>query len=133
EPTYRFLRRRSQQDPFLPRSLFGARRRITDRSVSWLAAAASVSFAAWIGSLPLMLWYYYLVTPISLLANLVVVPIAFFVLAGGLMSMVSAPLSNWLSIIFNNANCFLTRMIRGVVHLFAQISGGHFYVQLPLW
>ena len=131
EPTYRFLRRRFAPDPFLPRSMFGARRRITGHSVSWLARAGSVSFAAWIGSLPLMLWYYYLVTPISLLANLVVVPIAFFVLAGGLMSMVAAPLSTWLSVVFNNANWFLTKIILGVVHLFAQIPGGHSYVEHP--
>ena len=80
-----------------------------------------------------MLWYYYLVTPISLLANLVVVPIAFFVLAGGLMSMVAAPFSTWLSVVFNNANWFLTKIILGAVHLFAQIPGGHFYVEHPHW
>ena len=133
EPAYRFLRRRFEADPFLPRSLFGARRRIMDHSVSWLARASSVSFAAWVGSLPLMVWYYYLVTPISLLANLVVVPIAFFVLAGGLMSMVAAPLSTWLSVVFNNTNWFLTKIILGAVHLFAQIPGGHFYVEHPHW
>jgi competence protein ComEC len=133
EPTYRFLRRRFEPDSFLPRSLFGSRRRIIGHSASWLARASSVSFAAWIGSLPLMLWYYYLVAPISLLANLVVVPIAFFVLAGGLMSMVAAPLSTWLSVVFNNTNWFLTKIILGTVHLFAQIPGGHFYVEHPHW
>jgi ComEC/Rec2-related protein len=133
EPTYQFLRRRFAPDPFLPRSLFGARRRILSHSVSWLARASSVSFAAWIGSLPLMLWYYYLVTPISLLANLVVVPIAFFVLAGGLMAMVAAPLSTWLSVVFNNANWLLTKTILGAVHLFAQIPGGYAYIEHPHW
>jgi competence protein ComEC len=133
EPIYQLLRRCFPPDPFLPRSLFGARRRVIGRSVTWLARASSVSFAAWIGSLPLMLWYYYLVTPISLLANLVVVPIAFFVLAVGLMSMVAAPFSTWLSVVFNNANWFLTKTILGAVHLFAQIPGGYSYVEHPHW
>jgi competence protein ComEC len=133
DPTYRFLRRRFASDPFLPRNLLGARRRIVGHSLSWLARAGSVSFAAWIGSLPLMLWYYHLLTPISLLANLVVVPIAFFVLAGGLMSLVAAPLSTWLSVVFNNANWFLTKIILGAVQLFAQIPGGHSYVEHPHW
>jgi ComEC/Rec2-related protein len=133
DPTYRLVRRCFAPDPFLPRSLFGARRRLIGHSVSWLARAGSVSFAAWVGSLPLMLWYYYLVTPISLLANLVVVPIAFFVLAGGLMSMVAAPFSSWLSVVFNNANWFLTKIILGAVHLFAQIPAGHSYVERPHW
>ena len=133
EPTFRFLRRCFAPDPFLPRNLLGARRRIVGHSLSWVARAGSVSFAAWIGSLPLMLWYYYLVTPISLLANLVVVPIAFFVLAGGLLSLVTAPVSTWLSGVFNNANWFLTKIILGAVHVFAQIPGGHSYVEHPHW
>jgi ComEC/Rec2-related protein len=133
DPAYRFLRGRFEPDSFLPRSLFDVRRRIMGRSLSWLARASSVSFAAWIGSLPLMLWYYYLVTPISLLANLAVVPIAFFVLAGGLMSMVAAPFSTWLSVVFNNTNWFLTKIILGAVHLFAQVPAGHFYIERPHW
>ncbi|MEN3369504.1 MAG: competence protein ComEC [Verrucomicrobiota bacterium] len=133
DPTFRFLQRRFEPDSFLPRSLFNARRRLTDLLLSWLARASSVSFAAWIGSLPLMLWIYYLVTPISLLANLVVVPIAFFVLAVGLLSMIVAPFSSWLSVVFNNANWVLTKIILGAVHLFAQIPGGHFYLEHPHW
>jgi competence protein ComEC len=131
EPVFRFLQRRFASDPFLPRSLFTARRRAWNSALRWLARAAAVSFAAWIGSLPLMLWYYHLVTLISLVANLVVVPIAFFVLAGALLSLVSAPLSPGLSLVFNNANWALTKLILGAVHLFAQIPGGHFYVEHP--
>jgi competence protein ComEC len=131
EPTFRFLQRRFASDPFLPRSLFNARRRGLNNAQRWIARAASVSFAAWVGSLPLMLWYYHLVTLISLIANLVVVPIAFFVLAGALLSVVAAPFSSWLSVIFNNANWALTKFILGAVHLFAQIPGGHFYLEHP--
>ena len=131
EPTFRFLSRRFAPDPFLPRSLFTPRRRALNNSLVWLARASSVSFAAWIGSLPLMLWYYHLVTLISLVANLVVVPIAFFVLAGALLSLVAAPFSSWVSVVFNNANWALTKLILGAVSLFAQIPGGHFYVEHP--
>jgi competence protein ComEC len=81
--------------------------------------------------LPLMLWYYHLITVISLAANLVVVPIAFFVLAGALLSLVTAPVWSWLSVIFNNANWALTKLILGAVSVFAQIPGGHFYVEQP--
>jgi competence protein ComEC len=133
DPAFQFFRRRFEPDSFLPRSLFTARRRVLNHSLSWLARAASVSFAAWIGSLPLMLWDYHLVTLSSVVANLVVVPIAFFVLAGGLLSMVAAPLSTWLSIVFNNANWALTKLILSVVHLFAQMPGGHFYFEQPGW
>jgi hypothetical protein len=133
EPSFRFLRGQLDADPFLPRKLFSFRRRLASHFTIWLARASSVSFAAWVGSLPLMLWYYYLVTPISLLANLVVVPIAFFVLAGGLTSMAVAPFSTWLSLVFNNMNWLLTKIILGAVYLFAQIPAGHLYVERPHW
>src|SRR2546423_3215112 len=131
EPTFHFLKRCLAPDPFLPRTLFSTRRRALDNGLTWLARAASVSFAAWIGSMPLMVWYYHLVTIVSLVANLVVVPIAFFVLAGALLSLVTAPFSSWLSVIFNNANWALTKLILGAVHLFAQLPAGHFYVEHP--
>jgi len=99
----------------------------------WLFRGASVSLAAWIGSLPFILWYFYIVTPISLFANLVVVPIAFFTLAIALLSLLSTPLLPWLAVVFNNANWFLAHLVLGIVQLFAQIPGGHFYVEHPQW
>jgi len=99
----------------------------------WLCSSASASLAAWIGSLPFVLWYFHLVTPISLLANLVVVPIAFFVLAVSLLSLIATPLLPWVAIVFNNANWTLATLVIGIVHLFAQIPGGHFYVGVPDW
>ncbi len=120
-------------DPFLPRSLLRGPRRWMHSGYEWLCHGASVSLAAWAGSLPLILWYFHLVTPISLLANLVVVPIAFFVLAIALLSLLSAPLLPWLAVIFNNANWALATLVIGIVHLFAQIPGGHFYVEQPHW
>jgi competence protein ComEC len=133
DPVFQWLQRFVAADPFLPRSLFSRTRRLADRSLRLVARGASVSFAAWIGSLPLMLWYYNLVTPISLLANVVVVPIAFFILAGGLLSMIAAPISSSLSIIFNNANWAFAQVVLGVVHFFAQVPTGHFYTEHPHW
>jgi beta-lactamase superfamily II metal-dependent hydrolase len=68
-----------------------------------------------------------------LFANLLVVPIAFFILAIALLSLLSTPLLPWLAVIFNNANWFLAKLVLGIVQLFAQIPGGHFYVEQPHW
>jgi competence protein ComEC len=133
DPLSTLLLRWSTPDPFLPRTLVRGPRRWIHASFDWLCRGSSVSLAAWAGSLPLILWYFHLVTPISLFANLVVVPIAFFILAIALLSLCSAPLLPWVAVIFNNANWALATMVIGIVHLFAQIPGGHFYVQLPPW
>ena len=133
DPLFRVLQRRAAPDPFLPQSLVRGPRRWLHSSYEWLCGGASVSLAAWIGSLPLILWYFHLVTPISLLANLAVVPIAFFVLAVALLSLMTTPLLPWVALIFNNANWSLATLVIGIVHLFAQIPGGHFYVGEPDW
>jgi competence protein ComEC len=133
DPFFGFLQRWVTVDPFLPRSLVRGPHRWLHSGYEWLCHGASVSLAAWIGSLPFILWYFHLVTPISLLANLVVVPIAFFVLAIALLSLLTAPLLPWVAVIFNNANWALATLVIGIVHLFAQIPGGHFYVEAQHW
>src|SRR5438128_6784434 len=133
DPFSAFLRRWGAPDPFLPRSLLRGPRRLMHVAFESLCRGASVSLAAWIGSLPFILWYFHIVTPISLFANLVVVPIAFFILAIALLSLLSTPLLAWLAVMFNNANLLLAHLILLIVQLFAQIPGGHFYVEQPHW
>jgi ComEC/Rec2-related protein len=133
DPLFGFLQRCAAPDSFLPRSLLRGPRHFTHVGLEWLSRGASVSLAAWVGSLPFVLWYFHIVTPVSLLANLVVVPVAFLVLAVALLSLISTPLLSWLAIVFNNANWVLARLVLGIVQFFAQIPGGHFYVDHPQW
>ena len=131
DPATKLLRQYTAPDPFLPRALLPRSRRLTDPVLLKLSSSASVSLAAWIGSLVLLFWYFHLVTPVSLVANLVVVPIAFFILAIALLSIVAAPLLPGLCLIFNNANWFLAQSVIGIVHLFAELPAGHYYLAHP--
>ena len=45
----------------------------------------------------------------------------------------TTPLLPWVALVFNNANWTLATLVIGIVHLFAQIPGGHFYVGEPDW
>src|SRR5439155_145330 len=133
DPLFGFLRRWGAPDSFLPRVLLHGPRRLLNVCFEWLCRGASVSLAAWIGSLPLIFWYFHLVTPSSLFANLLVVPIAFFILAIALLSLLATPFLTWLAVVFNNANWLLAQLVLGIVQLFAQIPGGHFYIERPHW
>lgn len=133
DPLLHVMTRWSEPDPFLPRSLLSSLQRFWRRAWYLIARGASVSLAAWIGSLPLILPYFYLVTPVSLFANLVVVPLAFLVLAIGLMSLLVTPFAGWLAIIFNNANWSVAATILASVGLFARAPAGHFYLERPHW
>ncbi|MCA1657699.1 MAG: ComEC/Rec2 family competence protein [Verrucomicrobiaceae bacterium] len=132
-PLYRFLVRWWEPDPFLPRSLLGNVPRILQRGWHAIARGLSVSLAAWIGSTPLILPYFHLITPVSLLANLIVVPIAFFVLAVGLVSLLLTPFASALAVIFNNANWSLAWAILGTVQLLARAPASHVYLERPRW
>src|SRR5438876_5185899 len=118
DPLSTFLHHWRAPDPFLPRTLVRGPRRWIHTSFDWRCRGRSVSLACWAGSLPLLLLYFILVTPLSLFANLVVVPIAFFVLAIALLSLLSAPLLPWLTVILNNTNWALATLVIGIVHLF---------------
>jgi competence protein ComEC len=133
DPFAGFLQRWTAPDPFLPRSLLRGPRRWMHTGFKWLCDGTGVSLAAWVGSLPLVLWYFYIVTPISLVANLIVVPIAFFILAIALLSFLSTPLVSGLAVIFNNANWLLTQVVMGIVLFLARVPGGHLYVEHPHW
>ena len=131
EPLFRALLRACAPDPFLPKSLLHPTHRLGLQGWRKLARGASVSLAAWLGSLPLILPYFYLITPVSLFANLVVVPIAFFVLAIGLMALIATPITPALAVIFNHANASLAALMLSLVGFFAHAPAGHFYMELP--
>lgn len=133
DPLFGSLQKLNAPDPFLPRSLLTRARRTFNAIVTAICHGGSVSLAAWIGSLLLIFWYFHLVTPISLLANLVVVPIAFLILGIALLSILTAPVLGSISLIFNNANWFLARAVLLVVHWFAQFPTGHYYFAHLHW
>ncbi|MBA2431617.1 MAG: ComEC/Rec2 family competence protein [Chthoniobacterales bacterium] len=118
-----------EPDPFLPRALLGRVQKLGLGAWEAITRGASVSLAAWIGSVPLILPYFYLVTPIALFANLLVVPIAFCVLAVGVMSLLLTPLLPALALVLNNANWTLATTLLAVVELFARAPAGHLYLE----
>jgi ComEC/Rec2-related protein len=114
-------------DPFLPRLLWSPFHRAREycwRSVSSLAA---VSVAASIGSFPFSAGYFNLVTPSGFVANLLLVPIAFCILAESIFSLI-ASWAGSVALFFNNTNWLFGCLMLGVVHFFAWLPGGHFFV-----
>src|SRR5207237_1347177 len=76
-----------QTDPLLPSHLRPRWRRCLDGPVHFVTSSLALSLAAWLGSMPLVACYFHLFTPISLLANLVVVPLGSLALMSNLGSL----------------------------------------------
>ncbi len=119
-------------DEFMPEVLLGRGQRTALHLRRWMAGTLSISTAAWIGSLPFCVYHFNLVTPVALLANMVIIPLAFMILfiavltfAAALVHLPLVPL--WLG----NANWFFAHAALVSAQAFAAIPGGNFFIDQP--
>ncbi len=119
------------KDPFLPESLLSPGHRFGLKAGQYIAALVAVSTAAWIGSLPLTLGYFHLISLSAIPANLLAVPLAFAIMAVGLLSLGAAGISITLSVIFNQTNWLLSRILIGGISTLAAFPASFIYVKTP--
>ncbi len=130
-PARRLLEGVGQPDPFIPRELLSRSRLALASTSRYFAAITAVSLAAWLGSLPLTIWYFHLVSLAAIPANLCAIPIAGAMLGLSLLALACGLVSPWLASIFNNTNLLLTKGLLAAIHGVAAIPGSHFYVGAP--
>jgi competence protein ComEC len=118
-------------DPLLPPELQPRWREIVRVPARYAGGLLLTSFAAWIGSLPLVAYYFHIVTPVSTPANIVAVPLCGLVLICNFSSLL---LAWWLpggAAIFNHAGWFWMECIRVSSHWFASWPRAYLYVPEP--
>src|SRR5258708_29979932 len=91
----------------------------------------ATSLAAWLGSLPLVAYYFHVCTPVSTPANLLAVPLCALVLMSNLGSLLLAGWFPGAAELFNHAGWFLMECIRVSSQWFANWPKAYFYVSLP--
>ncbi|MEZ0387879.1 MAG: ComEC/Rec2 family competence protein [Verrucomicrobium sp.] len=121
-------------DPYLPRSLLNFWQRASWKGRRELCGLFTVSAAAWVGSLPLTLAHFQSATPISLVANIILVPLSFLVLFTAVLTLMSAAVHlTWIQVLFSNANFLLAGWTINSAVFFASIPGGNFRVPSRPW
>jgi competence protein ComEC len=93
-----------------------------------LASSLSVSLAAGIGSTPLTALHFGLVTPVSVIAGVVLVPVVYMLLAAGLLAAALFPVIPAAARGVNWANAKMAKFCVISAEAFAAIPGGHFQV-----
>lgn len=94
----------------------------------------ALSIAAWIASAPLTAYYFERFTPISLVANLVVVPLAFLMVLAGCLSLVAGSCIGLLGEFFNHAACLLIQGYMWITELLTRVPYANMPVSRPpLW
>jgi competence protein ComEC len=105
---------------------------------TWLLKAGRIilryfglSFAAWLGSLPLAAKYFHLLSPVSTLANVVAVPLGTFALMANLGALICGTWFPWATELFNHAAWGLMVAMTWVSEQATRLPGAYFYVPEP--
>lgn len=130
-PLHDLIRRRLHPDPFVPRRLWTWSQKAASGLVESLGGLAAVSLAAWVGSLPLTLYYFHLVSFSALPANLLIVPLAFVIMVTAVFALFSGLFSVAAAAIFNNANWAFSKVLLGVIHWMSCLPFSFIYVGAP--
>ncbi len=118
-------------DPLLPEELRPRWQRWGLAAAHYLAGGVTTSLAAWLGSIPLVAHYFHLFTPVSLLANLLVVPLSSTALACNLASLA---VGGWFPAgaeLFNHSAWFWMVLMVRISEWAARVPGGCFHVASP--
>jgi ComEC/Rec2-related protein len=98
---------------------------------SWLWSSVAMSCSAWLVSAPLTAWYFCNFTPIGLVSNLIVIPVSFFVILAGCLSLVLGACVYELAVIFNHANLVLVELLVRSMQFMASLPCANIKVEPP--
>jgi beta-lactamase superfamily II metal-dependent hydrolase len=93
----------------------------------------ALSFAAWVGSIPLSAKYFHLFSPVSTPANIVAVPLGTLALMSNFGSLVCGMWFPWATELFNHSAWFFMSAMTAVSEFSTKIPGAYFYVSAPSW
>jgi ComEC/Rec2-related protein len=122
-PIYRWIDRFFRHDSLLPGTLLTTWQRREEKLWSQGSAVLAASIAATLVSEPITALDFYQVTPISILANLLVVPLAGLITVIGTISVTSSLVLVPLAALFNNANWVFAKLLILIVAFFAHEPG----------
>jgi competence protein ComEC len=120
-----------KHDPLLPDELVSGWKKIRHWPAQKFAHYCGLSFAAWLGSIPLAAKYFHLFSPVSTLANLFAVPLGTFALMANLGALICGHWLSWFTVLFNHAAWFFMVAMTWVSVEAAKIPGAYFYVPEP--
>jgi hypothetical protein len=104
------------------------------KSVRYLLQSAAISIAAYLGVAVMVTYYFRIITPVVIAANLIVVPLASLIIFLGMGLLAAGTLFPFAAFAF--ANCIIAslNLMIVIVFLFARIPGAYFQVKdLSLW
>lgn len=94
----------------------------------YLLLFSAVSFAAQLGTLPFTLIYFHKLSVISLLANILVIPMIGVIVSLGILSLIVSTFWTWGALIFSSANMLITDFLFFLVSMLGELKISHFFI-----
>ncbi|MDF1861839.1 MAG: ComEC/Rec2 family competence protein [Verrucomicrobiales bacterium] len=137
EPVRKFFAKPWLSDPYIPKTLLQPAQRWRDHAVTVSTALLALSVVSWMGSLGLLTWHFQSFSPVGVLANLFLVP-----LAGVIVTFAAAALASfglkmlWLTSLLNKLTVGVAVVLTATAQFFASLPGAHrhsgeFFDQAP--
>ena len=128
-PLARLLQPLGEGDPFVPPRLHTSWQRGNLMVRRYIVGLFVVSLSAWIGSTPLIWYHFGIITPASVVASVILVPLVFVILsiafAGSLLGLFWEPLQAG----SNQVNAFLAETTYFLAEKVASFPGSHFELE----
>lgn len=99
----------------------------------YFVSLLALAVAGWLVSTPLSAYYFGRFSIVALPANLFVIPLAFFILVSGCLSLALGPCAVVFADIFNHANLALVTAMLESMDFMAHIPYGSIQCEWPLW
>ncbi len=120
-----------RRDPLLPDSVVPLWQRRLATPLRWVTGSVAVSLAAWLGSLPLTASYFHLFSPVTLLANLLIVPLSSIALACATGSLLCGGWLPWAGELFNHSGWFWMEAMLRISRWTVGLPAAYCYVRSP--
>jgi len=88
----------------------------------YILKCSSVSVAAWLGTSPLISIYFSMVSPVAILANLIVIPMLFLVISVSFLLFLAALASSIFASLIGQTLCAIENMLFFINHIFSELS-----------
>lgn len=121
----KFTGKIAEVDPFFPTRLLtdGQRKVLAVRT--YFANLGASSLAAWLGSMPIMIWHFGIVTPIAVFASLILIPATLVILALAFFATVVGVLSPTAGSGINKVNSGVATLSYYTAKGFSKVPLGH--------
>jgi len=107
----------------------GLRDNIKTRFLRYLFDAFLVSCAAWLGTMGLIGYYFKIFSPVTVLANIVIVPLASLITWCGFSLLLAVLIFPWFAPFFAQSNEFVVALLLHCNNLLIKIPGAFFYLR----